>query len=96
MINLDQLLNVIAISAWLIFFIYGIYVFIQSLLNEGLQIAFLRLLSVRVVLPLLAPLALSLLAAAVVFVRPNEVAIIISFISPGGIRPQPVPPRGCI
>lgn len=90
MINLDQLLNFIAITSWLIFAIHGISIFARSLLDEGMQIALLRLLSTRVVVPLLAPIGLTLLAAALVFVQPNEVAVIISLITPGGIRPQPV------
>ena len=88
--NLDQLLDFIAISAWLIFTIYSISVFVQNFLNGGLQIALLRLLSARVVFPLLVPIALTLLAGAVVFVQPNEVAVIISLITPGGVRPQPL------
>lgn len=90
MVNLDQLLNIIAGSAWLIFSIYGVSVFVQSLLNEGLQIAILRVLSARVLLPLLAPIGLSLLAAALVFIQPDQVGVVISFITPGGVRPQPL------
>ena len=90
MLNLDQLLNIIAVSAWVVFTIYGVSDFVQSLLNEGFQIAILRVLSARVLLPLLAPIALSLLASALLFIQPNQVAVIISFITPGGVRPQPL------
>jgi regulator of protease activity HflC (stomatin/prohibitin superfamily) len=90
MVNLDQLLNIIAISAWLFFTIYGVSVFVQSLRREGLQIAILRVLSARVLLPLLLPISLSLLAAALVFIQPSQVAVVISYITPGGVRPQPL------
>lgn len=90
MLNLDQLLNVIASIAWVVFAIYGGSVFIRSLLREGVQIAILRVLSARVLFPLLVPVALSLLAAALVFLPPNQVAVIISLITPGGVRPQPL------
>ncbi|MFZ4657767.1 MAG: prohibitin family protein [Caldilineaceae bacterium] len=39
---------------------------------------------------MLVPITLTLLAAAVVFVQPNEVSVIISLITPGGVRPQPL------
>lgn len=90
MINLDQLLNVIASIAWVVFAIYGGSVFIRSLLREGIQIAILRVLSARVLFPLLVPVALSLLAAALIFLAPSQVAVIISLITPGGVRPQPL------
>ena len=90
MINLDQLLNIIASIAWVIFAIYGGSVFIRSLLREGIQIAILRVLSARVLFPLLVPVALSLLAAALIFLAPSQVAVIISLITPGGVRPQPL------
>ena len=90
MINLDQLLNIIASIAWVVFAIYGGSVFIRSLLREGIQIAILRVLSARVLFPLLVPVALSLLAAALIFLAPSQVAVIISLITPGGVRPQPL------
>jgi len=90
MLNLDQLINIIAKTAWVVFTIYGVSVFIQSLFREGWQIAILRVLSARVLFPLMVPIALSLLAASLVFLPPNEVAVLISFITPGGVRPQPL------
>ncbi len=90
MLNLDQLVSIIASIAWVVFTIYGLSVFIQSLRHDGLQRAILRVLSARVLLPLLVPVALSLLASSLVFIQPTEVAVLISYITPGGIRPQPL------
>ena len=90
MVNLDQLLSIIATSAWLIFTLYSVSIFVKSLVREGIQIALLRVLSARVILPLLVPIALSLLAAALIFIQPTQVAVIISLITPGGARPQPL------
>jgi len=41
-------------------------------------------------LPLLGAAALALLSAAIVFVQPDEVAVVVSILVPGGIRPQPL------
>jgi len=88
--NLDQLLDIIAIIAWVLFIIYAISVFIQNLLQRGLTTALIRLISARVLLPMLVPIVISLLAAALIFVQPTQVAVIISLITPGGVRPQPL------
>ena len=89
MFNLDQLLDTLATIAWVIFILYTISVFVQSLRRDGWTFALLRLLSGRVLFPLLVPIGLSLLADSLVFVQPNQVAVVISYITPGGIRPQP-------
>ena len=39
---------------------------------------------------MLLAIILSLLSAAVVFVQPTEVGVVVSVISPGGVRPQPL------
>ncbi len=90
MSNLDQLLNIIALVAWVLFLIYAVSIFIQTLLERGLIRALIRLISWRVLFPMLAPILIMLLVAALVFVQPNEVAVIISLITPGGVRPQPL------
>ncbi|MFZ4658740.1 MAG: SPFH domain-containing protein [Caldilineaceae bacterium] len=88
--NLDQLLNFIAILGWLFFIVFAIVIFSRTLMRSGFGRAVIELLSGRVLVPLLLALSLSLLSAALVFVQPTEVAVIISIISPGGARPQPI------
>jgi regulator of protease activity HflC (stomatin/prohibitin superfamily) len=88
--NLDQLLNLIAILGWLFFIVFAIVIFSRTVMRSGFGRAVIELLSGRVLVPLLLALSLSLLSAALVFVQPTEVAVIISIISPGGVRPQPV------
>lgn len=90
MLDLDRLLQLIAYTGWLIVTIYTIVVFVRTLMQRGAVFAFLQLLSFRVLIPLLVAILLSLLSAALVFVKPTEVAIIVSIISPGGVRPQPM------
>jgi regulator of protease activity HflC (stomatin/prohibitin superfamily) len=53
-------------------------------------IALIRLLSARIIGPLLIPIAFTLFAMSLVFIPPQQVGVVISLLSPGGIRPQPL------
>ena len=88
--NLDQLLNTLSLIAWIFTAIFTIVVFVRSFFDDGLTIALLRLFSLRVMVPVLLAVLISLLSAAVVFVQPTDVGVVISLVSPGGIRPQPL------
>ncbi len=88
--NLDQLLNTLSLIAWIFTAIFTIVVFVRSFFDDGLTIALLRLFSLRVMVPILLAVLISLLSAAVVFVQPTDVGVVISLVSPGGIRPQPL------
>jgi len=59
-------------------------------MRYGLIRAILQLLSTRVLIPLLIVLFISFISAALVFVPPTQVGVIVSYISPGGVRPQPM------
>ena len=88
--NLDQLLNTLSLIAWIFTAIFTIVVFVRSFFDDGLTIALLRLFSLRVMVPVLLAVLISLLSSAVVFVQPTDVGVVISLVSPGGIRPQPL------
>lgn len=90
MSRFEQLLHLLAAIAWVLFAIYAVYMFVRNLANVGVIRALIRSFSWRVMFPMLVPITLTLLAAAVVFVQPNEVSVIISLITPGGVRPQPL------
>ncbi len=75
---------------WWVFAIYAIYTFISSIRRRGFRRAVLVMFSYRVILPLLLVFSISLLSAAIVFVYPQQGAVVVSMISPGGIRPQPI------
>lgn len=81
MLDLDQLLSLCVRVAWVLFAIYIALIFIQSLIHEGLIIALFRLVSRQVFFPLLIPIALGLLSAAVIFVNPTQVAVVVNTIS---------------
>jgi regulator of protease activity HflC (stomatin/prohibitin superfamily) len=88
--NIDKILDLSARVGWALFAIYVITLLLVTIRKEGWIPAAIRLVSFRVLLPLLLAISIQMLALAVVFVLPQEVAVIVSVISPGGIRPQPV------
>ena len=90
--NLDQLLQILTWVAWALFTVYAVVTFVRSWLNEGAAIAFLRLLSSRILWPLFGGVAITLLSAAVIFIPPTHIGVVISLVAPGGIRPQPMRP----
>ena len=88
--NLDQVLQTISYVGWVFFSIFAVAVFVRTLVRQGVVLAILQLLSARVLLPLLVAISLSFISAALVFVEPTKVAVVVSLISPGGVRPQPM------
>lgn len=90
MLDLDRLLQIIAYIGWIFVIIYTIVVFVRMFTQRGAVYALLQLLSFQVLIPVLVAIILSLLSAAVVFVQPTEVGVVVSAISPGGVRPQPL------
>jgi regulator of protease activity HflC (stomatin/prohibitin superfamily) len=87
---LDQLLQIAAQISWALFGIYTLAYFVLTVRQHGPVLALIRLFSYQVMGPLLLAIGVSLLSLALVFVEPTEVAVIVSVVSPGGIRPQPL------
>lgn len=87
---LDQLLEVTAQISWALFGIYTVAYFVLTLRQHGWALALIRLFSYRVMAPLLLAISVTLLSMALVFVEPTAVGVIISVLSPGGVRPQPL------
>lgn len=87
---LDQLLKIAAQISWVLFAIYTLAYFVLTVRQHGLILALIRLFSYRVMGPLLLAIGMTLLSLALVFVEPTQVAVIVSVISPGGVRPQPL------
>lgn len=88
--NFEHLLAFSNRLVWSAFALYAIIVFIGNVRNHGVVLALIRLISVRVIGPLLIPIGFTLFTMALVFVPPQEVGVVISLISPGGLRPQPL------
>ena len=90
LLTLDTLLAAIAMMAALLVAIYTVLTFVASWRRHGLRPALIRLLSFRVLGPWLLVVGLYLLSAALVFVLPQHVAVIVSLVSPRGVRPEPL------
>ncbi|MCB0062032.1 MAG: hypothetical protein KDE19_07950, partial [Caldilineaceae bacterium] len=88
--NFEDLLSFATQLVWIVFFLYTALVFVTTVRSDGVVLALIRLLSVRVLGPLLIPIAFTLFAMSLIFIPPQEVGVVISLLSPGGIRPQPI------
>lgn len=88
--NFENLLALSTRLVWGAFILYAIIIFIATVRNHGMIIALIRLLSARIIGPLLIPVAFTLFAMSLIFIPPQEVGVVVSLLSPGGIRPQPL------
>lgn len=87
---LDQSLSFISIIAWVI---AGIVLFIylwNTIQRAGIQRAIRNLISWRVLFILFLLICISLLSAALVFIPPQEIGVVVSVISTEGYRDQPL------
>jgi regulator of protease activity HflC (stomatin/prohibitin superfamily) len=89
---LDELLELTTIICWAVFASYTLTYFVLTARQEGMQLALIRLTSYRVMVPLMIAIGITLLSMGLVFVEPTEVGVVVSMVSPSGIRPQPLNP----
>lgn len=87
---IDSILSYVTIAAWIILSVSIIVGFVRTTRNHGLRTALAWLVSLRVVVPITAVAALNLVSASLVFIPPQEVGVIISVVSPRGVRDRPV------
>jgi len=87
---LDQVLNVLTVIAWGAFALFIAYLAFRALQYGGPREVLKVLTTRRVVLAFLMALALSLLSAALVFIEPQQVGMVISIVSRDGYREQPM------
>lgn len=90
--DIDRLIDIVAWIAWLVFMIYALDIFLRTVWRSGFVAALIELFSFRVLVPLVLVTLVSLLSLALVFIQPQEVGVVISVTTPGGIRPQPMRP----
>lgn len=89
--NVDSLLQLSSQVAGVLFTIYVVILTLQTIIRRGIVYATIQLLSFRVLLPLFFVVTLSLASLAVVFVQPTQIGVVISVLSPGGVRASPLP-----
>lgn len=86
--NIDGLLDIATRVITVVFAIYVVLLFLQTLFRSGPVVAIIRLFSTRVLVPLLGVITLWTLSAALVFIQPPTLGVVISVASPGGVRPS--------
>lgn len=89
-VNIDTFLDVITASVWLLFGIIGVISFTNSVKKHGLQKTLINMLSFRVLMFLLIPISLTILSASLIFVAPQEIAVVVSALAPKGYREYPL------
>jgi regulator of protease activity HflC (stomatin/prohibitin superfamily) len=87
---IDDLLNLLAVIAWIWFVLVVVLIMVRAYQAGGIRHAVKNFLSWRVTLALAIASILSLLSAALVFIEPQEVGVVISVISPNGYREDPL------
>ena len=84
------LLDFLVPIIWLLLAIgVGVY-FLRTRRRHGLSVALQRLFSYRLFVPLTVVLSVTIVRAALVFIYPQQIGVVVSILSPGGIRPQPL------
>ena len=86
---LDQVLNALTILAWVLFVLYLLLSTLRGFQAGGVGGAIGSITRWRVLIALLLVIAISLLSASLVFIRPQEVAVVVSLVSRDGYREQP-------
>jgi regulator of protease activity HflC (stomatin/prohibitin superfamily) len=84
------LLDVLVPIIWLLLATGVLFYFWRTRRRHGLSVALKQLFSYRLFAPLTVVLAVTIVRAALVFIYPQEVGVVVSILSQGGIRPQPL------
>ena len=86
---LDQVLNALTILAWALFILYLVLSMLRGFQAGGVGGAIGSITRWRVLIALLVVIAISLLSASLVFILPQQVAVVVSLLSRDGYREQP-------
>lgn len=86
----DTVLRLAGVIAAVLFIIYVILFFLRTTWQDGILSALLRLFSLRIIIPLIIVLIINMLVFSVAFIEPEEVGVVVSFPSAGGVRPEPL------
>jgi regulator of protease activity HflC (stomatin/prohibitin superfamily) len=89
-LSINKILDLISLVAWVLFALLVVIFLVQTTRRRGLRYALLGLFSFQLLIPLLIVVALNLFAASLVFVNPQEVAVVLSIVESRGIRDQPL------
>ncbi len=84
------LLDVLIPIVWSLLALAVSFYFLRTRRRHGLRVALRRLFSFRLFVPLALVLSLTIVRAALVFIYPQQIGVVVSIFSPGGIRMQPL------
>ncbi len=86
---LDDLLNFLTIVAWIIFGLLVVFFTLQAFRDGGPREAYKTLGSKRIIMSFILALTITLISAALVFIEPQQVGVVVSILSRDGYREQP-------
>ena len=87
---LDQVLNALTILAWVLLVLYLLLSSLRGFQAGGVGGAIGSITRWRVLIALLLVIGISFLSASLVFVQPQEVAVVVSLVSRDGYREDPL------
>jgi regulator of protease activity HflC (stomatin/prohibitin superfamily) len=88
--DVNRLLDLISTAAWAVFGLIAAVVLLVTVRQWGVRVGLRRLFTAPILLLLLMVVLVNALAASLVFVNPQQVAVVISMVEPRGIRDQPL------
>ncbi len=91
MIDLDRGLIFLTYIVWALFVFFLAFSFVQAVRTRGLRPALRAQLNARLAVPFVLAIAISIVSASLVFIPPQKTGIVVSYLSPKGIRPEPIP-----
>jgi regulator of protease activity HflC (stomatin/prohibitin superfamily) len=86
---LDDLLNFLTMLAWIIFGLLVVFFTLQAFRDGGPREAFKTIGSKRIIMSFILALTITLISAAMVFIEPQQVGVVVSILSRDGYREQP-------
>lgn len=89
---IQSVLGFFILAGWLLFSFSIVFVFIRNLRRFGLRGALRRLLSVKLLVPLVLMIGLTVVKLSLVFIYPGYIGVVVSVLQQQGIRPNPIRP----
>lgn len=86
---LDDLLNFLTIIAWILFGLLVVFLTVRAFREGGSREAYKTLGSKRIIMSFILALTITLISAAMVFIEPQQVGVVVSILSRDGYREQP-------
>jgi prohibitin 2 len=86
---LDDLLNFLTIIAWILFGLLVVFITLRAFRDGGPREAYKTLGSKRIIMSFILALTITLISAALVFIEPQQVGVVVSVLSRDGYREQP-------